>query len=171
MESEIAVQRDGPCEKKRVNIGLMFTIFYGILSVSSARAQSCSTFVGTYTADPAGCTHTNAAGTFNDGASYSSIVIAFNNASKRLGITYCRYADDCYSENYIADGNEHEGDVVNTGKRYTISCLKDVIFATRVGLFTQPLISTFVFSPTGFIVKDSFEHDVFSRMCSMVRTP
>jgi len=149
----------------------IFGIFALIVSAapSSFADGSCVQFSGSYTVSSAGCYEAHDGGTYSDSV-YNGMVISAD-ASNNLSMHYKTDGESGFTVNYIADGQQHNGDINNSGKTYTATCDANQISSTRVGMFIAPFVMTFVKNSDGtYTLTETITGDrPFTRSCSMVR--
>jgi hypothetical protein len=139
-----------------------------ILSASYA-GEMCQNFSGKYSVDQRGCIVVNDGATYPD-YTYTGMEI-FADASAGLSMHYLEGSRSGFIVNYIADGNEHMGDVYNSGKTYIANCEANQIKSTRFGILIAPFEMSFVNNLDGsFTLTESIttSNHQFIRSCSMV---
>jgi hypothetical protein len=133
----------------------LFILLVSSLLSSQAHAESCAEFAGRFHATDGNCY-------------FGRMEIRFSPSTSTLAMTY-NPGSHQFITSYIADGKEHSGDRVNTGKTYTASCVQNKIATKRVGLLKFPLLTNFELTTNGFAYTENLEGDKYSRHCSFVR--
>lgn len=141
-----------------------------LISLSSSSlfaADSCAQFAGNYKVSTSGCVAIHN-GSVSKDDTYRGMGISFVEASQLLSMTY-KTSSGQFTVNYIADGKEHEGDVMNTGKTYVASCDGDTIFTSREGMLKNPLLTVLFFTEDSLHFEEAVDGSDFTRVCNFER--
>jgi hypothetical protein len=151
--------------------GLSAFLLISLYASASFASGDCQFFAGKYAVNSQGCYESHDGRTYPD-YTYTGMIISADATTDNLSMFY-REGDQGYTVNYIADGQEHNGDYNNSGKTYTASCQQNKILSVRNGMFTAPLIMTFAKNQDGTytLTETITSNNPFTRSCSLTRMP
>lgn len=131
--------------------------FLTLVTTFSAYANSCLPFVGNYQVTTPVCM-AGQDGRMKPDPSIKNIQIEYNPKTLELTIFFNAHTSTVTREIYISDAREHEGDIFNTGKRYTATCSGKSILIKRVGMAIIPnlKISHFTLDGDYITLKDMY---------------